>query len=486
MSRREGIFVLGLGVLVLLAYLPSFPGEFHFDDFALMLENPHVTAPHFSYRLFLQEYGGRPLTLWTFHWNYRLSGADPWSYHAFSLILHFIAAGLLLVWLNRQIFNEEAAILGAAIFALHPLQTQAVNYIWSRSVLLMFCFGMASLLLAGRKPERGRLRSVAPALSLVCFQLAVWSRADGLIFLVPLMLVDGVPRRLSDAVSALYRHRGPVLVALINLGAFALFMSEANPREIGWTHPHVLGYWWSQTVAFWKYAGAMLWPAGLSVDHDFSVTGLWPSLLALLGLVVLAVGLWKVRVRHPLIVYGTLWICLALAPAALLPNSDPFNESRAYPALAGFAVVVAGVFQSVSKRLPRLPVWAAGVLLVLAMLPATAGRNHVWRTDLALWQDAAGKSPEKARVQYNLGAAWARAGDIVRAEQSFTTALALEPGDDLTHAALGYCAEARQDWAVALERYQRAVSLNSRNSYADEGRRRVLKQVEAGPGKQRL
>ena len=486
MSRREGIFVLGLGVLVLLVYLPSFPGEFHFDDFALMLENPHVTAPNFSYRLFLQEYGGRPLTLWTFHWNYRLSGADPWSYHALSLTLHFIAAGLLLVWLNRRILNEKAAVLGAAIFALHPLQTQAVNYIWSRSVLLMFCFGMASLLLAGRKPESRRFGSLAPWLSLACFQLAIWSRADGLIFLVPLILADGIPRRLSDAVSALYRHGAAVLVALINLGAFALFMSEANPREIGWTHPHVLGYWWLQTVAFWKYVAVMLWPAGLSVDHDVSVPVLWPSLLALLGLVVLAIGLWKVRARYPLIVCGALWICLALAPSALLPNSDLFNESRAYPALAGFAVVVAGVFQSVSKRLPRLPVWATGVLLLLVMIPATAGRNYVWRTDLALWQDAAEKSPQKARVHYNLGAAWARAGDIVRAEQSFTTALALEPGDDLTHAALGYCAEARQDWAAALERYQRAVSLNSRNSYADEGRRRVLKHVEAGPGKQQL
>jgi len=475
MSRREVILVLGLGILVLLIYLPSFPGEFHFDDFGLMLENPQVTGPHFSYWLFLKEYGGRPLTLWTFHWNYRLSGPDPWSFHAFSLVLHVIAAGLLFVWVKRNTLSEKAAFLAAAVFALHPLQTQAVNYIWSRSVLLMFCFGMASLLLARYQ-----------WLSLVCFQLAIWSRADGLIFLVPLVLANGIPHRLSGTLSALYRNRAPIVLALANLGAFALFLSEARPLEMGWTHPHALGYWWSQTVAFWKYIGAMVWPAGLSIDHDLLVTSLWPPALALLGLVGLAFALWKTRTRYPLIVCGVVWICLALAPAALLPNSDPFNESRAYPALAGFALILAAVFRMFSGRMTRLSAAAVIGLVVLAMIPPTALRNSVWRTDLALWQDAAEKSPGKVRVQYNLGAAWARAGDVVRAEQSFAKALVIDPGDVLTLAALGYCAEANRDWALALERYQQAVSLNSRNVYADEGRRRVLRHVKAGAGKQRL
>ncbi|RPJ56054.1 MAG: hypothetical protein EHM23_24570 [Acidobacteria bacterium] len=486
MSRREVILVLGLGVLVLLVYLPSFPGEFHFDDFALMLENPQVTAPHFSYRLFLEEYGGRPLTLWTFHCNSRLAGADPWSYHAFSLTLHFIAAGLLLLLVKRHTQDETAAILAAVVFALHPLQTQAVNYIWSRSVLLMFCFGMAGLLLAGRKSEGGRFGSLAPWLSLLCFQLAIWSRADGVIFLVPLVLAGGAPGRFKDVLLGLYRNPGPVLVALINVGAFALFMSEYKPREMGWTHPHVVDYWWSQTVAFWKYVGAMVWPVGLSIDHDFSVPRIWEPFLALGGLLALGFTLWKVRVRYPLFVAGALWIALALAPAALLPNSDPFNESRAYPALAGFALVLAGVLQIVWTRLPRLPVVAAVALLLLAMIPATAARNEVWSSDLALWQDAAEKSPQKARVHYNLGAAWARAGDVGRAEQSFTSALVLDPRDDLALAALGYCAEAKRDWRLALDCYQRAVSLNARNSYAQEGRRRVLGYVEAGPGEQQL
>jgi tetratricopeptide (TPR) repeat protein len=479
MSRREVTLVLGMGVLVLLVYLPSFPGEFHFDDFALMLENPLVGAPHFSYKLFLEEYGGRPLTLWTFHWNYRLFGTDPRSYHAFSLILHVIAAGLLLIWLKRRGLDQKAAVLAASVFALHPLQTQAVNYIWSRSVLLMFCFGMASLLFAEMARQSGRFRPLARAMSLICFQLAIWSRADGLIFLVPLVLADGVPQRVSEALTALYRHRVPVLIALMNVGAFALFMSRAKPRDIGWTHPHVLSYWWSQTVAFWKYVAVMFWPAGLSVDHDFVVAGRWPPLLALLGLVVLALTLGRLHARYPVVVYGALWMALAMAPAALLPNSDPFNESRAYPALAGFSVVLAGVFQKASSRLPRLAHGGVVGLLLLAMVPGTAARNHVWRSDLALWQDAAEKNPAKARVQYNLGAAWARAGEIDRAEQSFTTALGLEPGDDLTQAALGYCAESRCDWSLALQRYQRAVSLNSRNSYADEGLRRVLKHMEA-------
>lgn len=475
MSRSEAILVLSLGVLVLLVYLPSFPGEFHFDDFELMLDSPHVTAPSFSYRLFLDEYGGRPLTLWTFHWNYRLFGDSPWSYHALSQILHLVGVGLLYLWIRREAFDRAAALFASAVFALHPLQTQAINYVWSRSVLLMFCFGMASLLLVRR-----------PWLSLLCFQLAIWSRADGLVFLVPLLAANGFVGRSGKRFSRGYTGFAPIVLAVVNLGAFALFMARAKPVEIGWTHPHVFGYWWSQTIAFWKYVALMFWPARLSIDHDFSLSALWSPLGALCAWLVLAYVVWKGRAGHPWIVRGFVWICLALAPAALLPNSDPFNESRAYPALAGFALVLGSVFQSALRRIPRFPVMAAASLLILAMVPAAAARNLVWRNDLALWQDAAGKSPRKARVQYNLGAAWARAGDIVKAERSFERALVLDPQDDFACAALGYCAETKRDWALALERYERAVALNARNRYADEGRRRVLRQVEAGSLKQRL
>jgi len=456
MSRRELIVILGLGILILVVYLPSFPGEFHFDDFSLMLENPEVAAPHFSYGLFLQEYGGRPLTLWAFHWNHRLFGPNPWTYHAFSLILHFIAASLLFLWVRREADDVKWAFLAAAVFALHPLQTQPVNYIWSRSVLMMFCFGMASLLLVRRHAW----------LSLVCFQLAIWSRTDAVVFLIPLIVSH---RRFWKA---------PVLLAVLNLGAFTYFMSQYRPAEIGWTHPHVLSYWLSQTVAFWKYLGMMVLPLGLSIDHDFAVRVPWQPVIAVIGLLVLAYVLWRNRSRYRLEVQAACWVALALAPAALLPNSDPFNESRAYPALAGFAVIAGSVLVRGFKRLPTISTVGA-VVLLLALIPATASRNNLWRSDLSVWQDAAQKNPHKARVLYNLAAAWARNGNVVQAERSFGAALALDPSDDLAHAGLGYCAEVQGNWALSVERYRQAVSLNARNRYAGEGLRRVSRHVEA-------
>jgi len=449
----------GLGILVLLAYLPSFPGDFHFDDFALMLENPLVTAPHFSYGLFLEEYGGRPLTLWTFHWNYRLFGASAWSYHAFSLLLHLTAVMLLLV-LIRQASNMKQATIAAALFALHPVQTQAVNYIWSRSILLMFCFGLMSLLVVRRRPW----------LSLVFLQLAVWSRFDGLIFLVPLILLN---RRFWKLPSAL---------AVLNSGAFIYSMSRYQPEEFGWTHPDVFGYWLSQPVAFWKYMRLMMWPAGLTIDHDFAIRHVWEPVAAITGLLIVGCMLWRTSGRYRFEFLAACWLVLALAPAALLPNSDSFNESRIYPALAGFAIIAA----SLLKRAPK-PVTAAVVVLLLSMMiPATAFRNRLWNDDLLLWQDAAIKSPGKARVHYNLGVAWARRGDIALAESSFERAVKLDPSDDFSHAALGYCAEVRQDWPAAMARYRHAFLLNARNRYADEGCRRVMRQLQTPPKDQRL
>jgi hypothetical protein len=66
--------VVWLSIVLILAaglvYSNSFPGTFHFDDFPLLLENPRIVGPTFSYSSFLEQYAGRPLTMWTFHWNF--------------------------------------------------------------------------------------------------------------------------------------------------------------------------------------------------------------------------------------------------------------------------------------------------------------------------------------------------------------------------------------------------------------------------------
>ncbi len=461
-----------LGILIgltALAYANSFPGAFHYDDYPELVGNPQITQQAFQYSWFLDHFGGRPLTLWTFHWNYRLFREDPLGYHSISFLLHLLAVcGVFLVVrdvLPERFFSnspetapmQQLPFWAGLIFALHPLQTQAVNYIWSRSVLLMAVFSLASLLAVRRRPW----------LALALVQLAVWSRTEAVLLFGLLIVLD---RR---------RWKAPTLLAVGNLGAFALSLVRYAPAEVGWNHSDQLAFYLAQPVVAVQYLRMMLWPSGLNIDHHVLAPSLLESVAASALLAAAGLCCWRLRRSYPIAVLGIAWACAWLAPSLLVPNTDWLNESRTYLAMAGFALTLGWALSSLTtlKRKALLTVTAASAVS-LAMIPLTLHRNHLWQDDVRLFQDAASKSPDKARVRYNLGSALARAGRVAEAEAEFRQALRLRPSDDLHHSALGYCAEMQQRWYEARRHYEKALQLNPANQPALDGLDRLAFETE--------
>lgn len=454
---RYSACALGLLLLVCLVYANSMPGAFHYDDYPLMLENPDVAGSDFRYSMFLDQYGGRPLTLWTFHVNSRLGGEEPAGYHVFNLALHALSVILLFLLLAREIGRSGLALGAAAIFAVHPLQTQAVNYIWSRSVLLMAVFVLAALLVARTRPW----------VALLLFQLAIWSRAEALA-LVPLLWL-------------LNRRSRSALLILLGANLAALFwgLLRHDPAEVAWNHEGWAHYWLQAPAVFWEYVSRMLWPVDLSIFHGplvFNGVHLAFSATALLAGLVAAIMLLR-RGQYRTESWGFLWMILFLAPSLLMPNTEALSESRSYLALAGFSVILASVvtrFLSLGQRTPFPVHWRRAMTLVIllpisiALILHTLDRNQIWQDDVALWREAVKRSPSQTLPWYNLGVALARQGDIEEASAAFTEALRLNPQDDMGYAGLGYCAESRGHWLQAVDLYGRALTLNPANSYAKD------------------
>ena len=269
------------------------------------------------------------------------------------------------------------------------------------------------------------------------------------------------------------RWRPIFLVALVNLVVFSISLAIYRPQDILAGYPNMLQYWTAQPAVFGQYFQLMLWPSGLSIDHDFGSASVRESLLGLTLILVLAMTAWRLRKRNPLVGCGVVWLFLALLPASLIPNSDLINESRLYFPMVGFCLF-AGAVLIPDRRQVRYG-WTRLLmgLWMLLMLPKTLERNALWQDDLALWQDAALKNPGKVRVHYNLGVALARKGDIQEARKRFHTALALNPQDDMSYAGLGYCAEVVGNLESARSLYGTAVDWNARNRYAHEGLQRL-------------
>src|SRR6266849_6050634 len=160
------LFFALLGVGLAASYANSLGIGFYFDDTYGISSNPAIrslrniplffTDP-FTLTTLRENVDVRPVLVVTFALNYAISGNQPWSYHVFNLILHFIAAGLVFVIVRDHLWwpasdrgrNGAARIPAAAaalFFALAPLNSQTLNYMWARSALLCTVLYLAAFL----------------------------------------------------------------------------------------------------------------------------------------------------------------------------------------------------------------------------------------------------------------------------------------------------------------------------------------------------
>jgi len=143
---RERLILLAAGSV---AFGASLGSGFHFDDYAIFSDPALQSA-----RGWLEVWAPlqtRPLTYFTFWLNRQLGAGDPLGYHLFNLLFHL--AAVLLAWeCLRRLLPERPALIAGVLFALHPMQSEAVNYVWARGIVLagIFCFGALWQWLEGR------------------------------------------------------------------------------------------------------------------------------------------------------------------------------------------------------------------------------------------------------------------------------------------------------------------------------------------------
>src|ERR1035438_4017982 len=123
----------------------------------------------------------RPLTYFTFWMNRQMGAGDPLGYHLFNLLFHL--AAVLLAWeCLRRLLPERAALIAGVLFALHPVQAEAVNYVWARSIVLaaLFCFAALWQWIEGR-----------PWIALAWFAAALLAKEECAAFPLLLIWLDG-------------------------------------------------------------------------------------------------------------------------------------------------------------------------------------------------------------------------------------------------------------------------------------------------------
>ncbi|MEE3258723.1 MAG: tetratricopeptide repeat protein [Candidatus Latescibacterota bacterium] len=460
--------ILGCG---LLAFHNVLGHGFHYDDDHSIRENPHLRSLANVPRFFVDPgaFSGmpearmyRPLLLATYAVNYAIAGYAPLGWHLVNLLLH-LANAALLWWLAPGLgASRRVALVAGLIFAVHPVVSESVNYVSSRSsllatfFLLLACKGLGSAL-------GGRAQRDWPLVA-ATYCGALLAKSIAIVFpLLAGMYMGLVGRWRRGWLGAL------VAIAMLYVLGTRAIIGKALLEPVRGP----VAQWATQLKAGAFYIWKVALPVGLSVEPQFAVSSSFfsaPVLLAALMLVSL-VGLCFMARQRALVVLGAGWFAIGLLPSSLVPLHILVNEHRLYLPMVGWALGLAAL-------LDRGRLGSGGWVGLVVLMGLSVQRNEIWRDEEALWRDAVAKGPLMGRPHVNLGKALLEKGQLAAAIAASHRALEIDPGLERAHYNIGtaYMREERLELAVA--HFRRALEIrpemlpalnNLGNSYQEQG-----------------
>ena len=464
--------VLSIVAAGCVTYSNSFHNSFHYDDEHSIIENPNIRSLTSIPQFFVDAgaFSGldearmyRPLLLVTLALNYACGEYEPPGYHLVNLLFHICNSVLLWVLAARLGAGRGEALLAALLFVVHPMATEPVNYISSRSSLMAAFCCLSGMVLLTRPRSRG----------------IVWIASISAWYLGGLA---------SKAVATSF----PVIVAVYLLGRSRLRYWYLPAIMVGITVAYVVGtraiiskaifepvrtlnaHAATQTKAFVFYIWTVVMPVRQSVEPQFSMATDWletPVVTALAFGLTLVLVACRMASRHRMIL-PTVWFFVALLPSSAIPLNVLVNEHRLYLSMAGFALIL-GVLFSMGRLKGII------VLILPPLMALSLQRNTVWRDGEMLWGDAVAKGPGMARPHVNLGKAYIEAGRFREAIAESRRALEINAGLPRAYYNVGWAHHSLEELELAAAHYKRAIELepklieaynNLGNVYQEQGR----------------
>ena len=494
MKNRLRLLALGVALLATIPYLIGLGNGFAFDDVSIAAENPRIRSIEGIRRVFTTDWWDgtrsrtlvyRPLAMATLSADYaaarlgqtgpppaRLPDRSALPFHLQNLLWHAAASVALFVLVIELFASPPLAFLTAALFAVHPVHTEAVYGIVGRAELIAAFFVFASLVVAWRVFRDDPAGVRRPALAGLLLLLALLSKEHAIVVpAVPLLWLFLRPRDQRRAIAGRRSFRllmaSLIVAALVFLALRATVLGSiagvgAAPPDLHDPNNPIAtatgaARWLTPVRVFGDVSRLLVFPRILSVDYSFNQIPVVSSLdlatsLCLLALIGLAASAIFLRHHAPAASFGILFFFLtwALTSNFVVPIGTILGERLLYLPSAGICLAFAFGLLAAGRRL-RVPVAALTVVLVLLGAARTWARGLDWKDNLTLFASAAGASPRSCKVHYNLAIELRLAGRTQEAVDHFERALRLGPNDAKIHNNLAgiLAGEGKIDAAIA-------------------------------------
>jgi tetratricopeptide (TPR) repeat protein len=448
------LVALGLVVLAFAAYANSLQNGFVWDDPIILTRQlpvfrtvgsvffPPPYIPQFAPDYY------RPLVVGSYLVDNGVGGGQPSTFHLTLVVAHVLAT-LAVFGLGLALFGAPqtspssattAAAIGAALFAVHPIHTEAVAWIAGRADVFAGLFATLSVFAFLRSRTQPRLVYVAGA----CLFVALLAKEVAISVAVLVLALDWLlPEAAAPAsITRTQKRRGEVspptrsawlryLPLAAAIGLYALLRVSAITGGVTTntgqgTNPlspiRMLG-------VIGAYFGKLVLPISLNAyiyDAPPSAAAVAAGVAAI---ALFGAGLWYcLRRGWREAAFLLVWIGVTLAPALTILfkiPEVPMAERYLYLPSVGFCLLVGLAAERglAAKGGLRLASAAATALVLVACLAATVARNRVWSSDLLLWTDTSAKNPSAGMPFSSLGGALLRANRIGEAEAAYQEAL---------------------------------------------------------------
>ncbi|UCF87442.1 MAG: hypothetical protein JSV71_01655, partial [Nitrospiraceae bacterium] len=451
--KRPVVHILLIIILGLIAYSNTLHFPFHFDDNNVIIRNPiiknfqYFTSPskakvlteNFGYNTFRRRYIG----YLTFALNYSLHSLDTTGYHIFNISVHIINAlfvYLIVVLTFRTPFlrdsrlgsySSEIAFFTGIFFVCHPVQTQAVTYIWQRVTSLATLFFLLSMvsyiqwrLLYIQQhctTFDSILKKMLHPFYLICIVSAICAmKTKEIAFMLPVSVTLYEIIFFNEKIRARILYLAPILFTLLIIPLTLIDVDKPLGELIGEVNREVRGgsplsrwhYLLAQFRVIVTYIRLIFVPVHQNLDYDYPQFQslfegeVFVSFLFLLSLfAVSSILFFRYRKTVPpvrIIFYGTLWFFINLIiESSIIPLDNVIFEHRVYlPSIGVFFLLTTLCFIIIEKQEKQwkrikniiMPVLFA---IIIVLTGATYARNAVWKNEITMWEDIVSKSPNK-------------------------------------------------------------------------------------------
>lgn len=444
--QNRFLCVLFLGVLVFSAYSFVLEGTFKtMDDEASIVNNDDIKSFAGIPQIFSKSFFGgnsyyRPLVSFSFMLEHHFFGLDPFYYYLTNICIHFANVLTVMAIMHLLLGRLTPAFMASLLFAIHPIQWEAVSNIPGRAILLCAFWGLLTVYFFIRAEEK----RWAYFASLVCFVLALLSKESAGV--LPLVLLTYRFLLKKTSAPGLLPRLWPVAPYFIAAMIYVLIR-----RELGITN---LFYWRSVPeallglVSFLRslitHARLLVFPVDLQFDRSRPVflSFVQPEAAAtILIFAALVMLLWRMRRQlTPLIIFLGSWVVIEFLPVSqflvsigVQPGYISTAEHFLYmPSVGIFALVVLGGQRLMAinqqRRLVSPELIPALLVAFMAFFFATTIQHNIYSSnEVAMFERTLAINPGNLRIRNSLAYGYARLNRFDEAEKHYRLALGVDP-----------------------------------------------------------